>query len=73
MDAAAIAAVQQALKDLRFGHVQLTVHEGRLVRVERLERLRIDTPIDPSTTPTGDTRRPHHIMTSTPTGEIGQP
>jgi len=47
----------QALTGLRFGAVQLVVHEGHVVRIERIERLRLtDTPEAETTTlahPTG--------------------
>ncbi len=33
-------ALQQALTGLRFGTVELTVHEGRVVQIERRERWR---------------------------------
>ena len=34
--------IERALKDLRYGTIQMVVHEGKIVRVERLERIRID-------------------------------
>ncbi len=33
--------IQQALKDLRHGHVQIVVHEGQIVRIERVERIHL--------------------------------
>lgn len=39
---ALVSLLERALKDLRYGHVQLVVHDGQLVRVERVERLRLD-------------------------------
>lgn len=45
-----IPLIQKALEGLRFGSVQLIVHEGQLVRIERLERIRL--PSEPSA-PTG--------------------
>ena len=38
-----LSLLQEALKDLRFGTVQLTVHDGKLVRIERLEKIRLPT------------------------------
>ncbi|GEM_PF-4214885 len=35
-------AIEGALKDLRYGMVQLVVHEGKLVRIEKIERIRLD-------------------------------
>ncbi len=37
-----LSAIGQALKGLRYGTVQLTVHDGKLVRVERTEKIRLD-------------------------------
>ena len=34
-------AIEQALKALRYGSVQLIVHEGQVVRIERIERIRL--------------------------------
>ena len=36
-------AIDRALKDLQFGSVQLIVHEGEVVRIERVERIRLPT------------------------------
>ena len=34
-------AIARALKNLQFGSVQLIVHEGEVVRIERVERIRL--------------------------------
>ena len=34
-----------ALKDLKFGSVEITVHEGRIVLIERREKLRLNLPL----------------------------
>jgi hypothetical protein len=34
-----------ALKNLRFGSVEITVHEGRIVQIERREKLRLNLPL----------------------------
>ena len=39
-----IALVQKQVSSLRFGIVQITVHDGRVVQVEKTERLRFDKP-----------------------------
>jgi hypothetical protein len=39
-----IDLVQQQVTSLRFGVVQITVHDGRVVQVETTERLRFDKP-----------------------------
>ena len=36
--------IEQALRGLRFGAVEITVHHGRIVQIERREKLRLDTP-----------------------------
>ena len=36
--------VREALGRLRFGSVQLTVHEGRVVQIDITEKLRISAP-----------------------------
>ena len=38
-----IPAIEAALRDLRFGMVQLIVHEGQLVQIERVERMRVNS------------------------------
>ncbi len=43
-DPAVISAIDRALEGLRYGTVQLTVHDGKLVRIERLERIRLEEP-----------------------------
>ena len=36
-----VSAVQKALEGLRYGTVQLVVHDSQLVRIERTERIRL--------------------------------
>lgn len=36
-----LKAVEQALQGLRYGTVQLIVHDGELVRIERIEKIRL--------------------------------
>ncbi len=45
LPAAMIPAIERALKGLDYGHVQLVVHAGQLVRIERVERIRLTDPI----------------------------
>jgi len=42
-ESALFSAIKQALKNLRYGTIQLTVHEGKLVKIERVEKIRIPT------------------------------
>jgi hypothetical protein len=39
-----VDVVQQQVTSLRFGVVQITVHDGRVVQVETTERVRFDKP-----------------------------
>jgi Uncharacterized small protein len=39
-----LKTVRQYVESLRFGMVQITVHEGRPVQIERTERVRLDKP-----------------------------
>ena len=34
--------ITEALRELRFGVVTITVHHGRIVQIERSEKLRLD-------------------------------
>lgn len=36
-----LAYVREALTDLKFGHVALTVHEGRVVQIDVTEKKRL--------------------------------
>lgn len=36
-----LESVAQALAGLKYGAVQLVVHEGHVVRIERIERMRL--------------------------------
>ena len=45
LDPMVVTALERALKDLQYGHLQLVVHDGTLVRIERVERIRL--PSDP--------------------------
>lgn len=40
---AGTAAVLNALRGLRFGSIEVVVHNGKIVQVERREKVRIDT------------------------------
>lgn len=39
-----LKAVADAVDRLEFGEVHITVHEGRVVRIERVEKIRLDQP-----------------------------
>jgi len=36
-----------AVGQLRYGSVEITVHDGRIVQIERKEKLRFETPASP--------------------------
>ena len=57
-----IEKVRQALKGLRYGTVELVVHEGKLVRIERMEKIRINTTWEED--PTGSTGGPLNLNRS---------
>lgn len=42
IDATVIEQLARALQNLKYGIVELTVHEGRVVQIERRERIRLD-------------------------------
>jgi hypothetical protein len=44
-------ALLRALRGLRFGAVEAVVHDGRIVRIERTEKLRIGPDPDPGGPP----------------------
>ncbi len=37
-----LGAVRQQIESLRFGTVQVVVHEGRVVQIEKAEKIRLD-------------------------------
>lgn len=43
-EAAWIPVLKKQLKSLRFGVVQIVVHDGRVVQIERTERIRFSEP-----------------------------
>ncbi|BBL71370.1 YezD family protein [Methylogaea oryzae] len=36
--------VLEALEGIRYGAVEVTIHDGRIVQIERREKLRLDQP-----------------------------
>jgi hypothetical protein len=40
-DTARVRSVIQAVRDIRFGAVDLVIHDGRVVQIERREKLRL--------------------------------
>lgn len=37
----AMQAVRQAVTDIKFGIVQITIHDGRIVQIEKTEKIRL--------------------------------
>lgn len=56
--ARAWAPIARALNGLQYGAVEIVVHNGRIVQIERREKVRLDAPVqaDPEsrTTPPSD-------------------
>lgn len=46
--------VQQHVEGLRFGTVQIVVHDSRVVQIDRTERVRFDTAIHPPASGRGE-------------------
>ena len=49
-----VRKVLDAIKGLRFGSLEITVHEGRIVQVERKEKIRLNISLkdlDPEASP----------------------
>ena len=42
--------VESALRELRYGSVQLVIHDGQIVRIERVERIRLTESAEASST-----------------------
>ena len=40
--------ILKAMADLKFGSVEITVHEGRIVQIERKEKVRLNISINES-------------------------
>ena len=48
-----VKELERALRDLRYGTVQLVVHDAQIVRIERLERIRLTGSPEAIPPPTG--------------------
>ncbi len=49
LDSAWLDRIIASVEGLRYGHVQIVIHDGKIVQIDRLERQRFDQP--PSTVP----------------------
>ena len=45
--------LEVALRGLRYGSIQLVVHDGNVVRIERVERIRLTNPSEAASTVSG--------------------
>ncbi len=43
-DASVLREIHNALRDLRYGSVEITVHDSRVVQIERKEKYRLTEP-----------------------------
>ncbi len=43
-DASILREIQHALQGLKFGSVEITLHNGQVVQIERKEKIRLQTP-----------------------------
>lgn len=48
VDDEAVAAVLQALRGLRYGSLEIVVHDGRIVQLERREKSRVAADVSPT-------------------------
>ena len=44
-----LALVERQVKEIQFGVVQIVIHEARVVRIERTEKLLVPQEADPTT------------------------
>jgi hypothetical protein len=45
--------IRSALEALRFGSVEVQVHDSRIVRITRIEKVRVETSLPPGKEPPG--------------------
>lgn len=43
-----IEAIKRALGNLKFGSIEITVHDGKIVQIERKEKVRLSAAIEKS-------------------------
>ncbi len=44
-----LAQIQVAVRTVRFGAIELTIHDGRIVQIETRAKMRVTTTADPTT------------------------
>ena len=65
--------IENALKDLRYGSVQLIIHNGLLVRVERVERIHLSSASQKGDIADRADRKPMKICVQTDPFRGGKP
>ena len=60
-------AIQEALKGLQYGHIQIVIHDGDVVRVEKVERIHLPPHASRLNPPTGESGGYTKITPNTPT------
>ena len=53
--------LEHALRGLRYGSVQLVIHDAEVVRIERIERIRLTDSSEATTTTTGQPTTPTEV------------
>ena len=53
--------LERALRGLQYGTIQLVVHDAQIVRIERVERIRLTTPVEASMTTSGQPTAPTEV------------
>ena len=43
-------AILRAVREVRYGSVEVTIHDGRIVQIERKEKLRMENRVPPDRT-----------------------
>lgn len=59
LDQALLQQIARAVNSLRYGTVQITIHNARVVQIDKLERVRVAPPAD-LTRGRADTHPPSH-------------
>ena len=54
LSAAVVKELESALHALRYGSIQLVVHDAKVVRIERIERIRLTDPSEATTVTSGE-------------------
>ena len=61
LSAALATELEQALRGLHYGTVQLVIHDDQVVRIERVERLRLTIPMEGCASRSGQPTAPTEV------------